>query len=61
MVYYLDLLIEKVRALGGNPYTVPPTPDGNIPQLHGTRKHDHGDDGREVVIVNIFPRGKDHR
>jgi hypothetical protein len=61
MVYYLDLLIEKVRALGGDPYTVPPTPDGNIPQLHGSGKDDDGDDGREVVVVNIFPRGKDHK
>ena len=61
MVYYLDLLIEKVWALGGNPYAVPPTPDGNIPQLHGSDKDDDGDDGREVVIVNIFPRGKDHK
>jgi hypothetical protein len=61
MVYYLDLLIEKVRALGGDPYTVPPTPDGNIPQLNGSGKDDDGGDGREVVIVNIFPRGKDHR
>ena len=35
MTYYLNLLIEKVKALGGNPYEVPPTPDGNIPQLGG--------------------------
>ena len=63
MVYYLDLLIEKVRALGGDPYTVPPTPDGNVPGLHGPGKHggrNHDEDEREVVIVNIFPRGKDH-
>jgi hypothetical protein len=58
MVYYLDLLIDKVRALGGHPYTVPPTPDGNVPHLHGIDRHD--EDKREVVIVNIFPRGKDH-
>ena len=61
MVYYLDLLIEKVRALGGDPYTVPPTPGGNIPQPHGSGKDDDRGDGREVVIVNIFPRGKDHK
>jgi hypothetical protein len=62
MVYYLDLLIAKVLALGGDPYAVPPTPDGNIPQLHGRRgDHDrHDDDDREVVIVNIFPRDRDH-
>ena len=33
MVYYLGLLSEKVQALGGNPWTVPATPDGAIPQL----------------------------
>ena len=61
IVYYLDLLIEKVRALGGDPYTVPPTPDGNVPHLHGGGDDDCHDDDREVVIVNIFPRGKDHK
>lgn len=30
---YLELLADKVRALGGDPYSVPPTPDGMIPQL----------------------------
>ena len=33
MLYYLGLLIEYVWALGGNPCSVPPTPDGNIPVL----------------------------
>ena len=63
MVYYLALLIEKVQALNGNPYTVPPTPDGNIPQLHGGGGDDdcHDEDKRDVVIVNIFPRGEDHK
>jgi hypothetical protein len=65
MIYYLDLLIEKVQALGDNPYSVPATPDGNIPQLYGSGRHDggyddcHDEDKRDVVIVNIFPRGKD--
>jgi hypothetical protein len=65
MVYYLDLLIEKVQALGSNPYTVPPTPDGNILQPHGSGKNDgrdddcHDEDKGDVVIINIFPRGKD--
>ena len=27
--YYVDLLAEKVKGLGGNPYTVPITPDGD--------------------------------
>lgn len=35
MVYYLGLLTEKVQALGGNPWDVPATPDGNIPQMKG--------------------------
>jgi hypothetical protein len=35
MTYYLTLLADKVRALGGDPYDVPPTPTGDIPQLHG--------------------------
>ena len=62
MIYYLDLLAEKVRALGGNPYAIPPTPDGNIPQLHGGGEGDcHDEDAREVVIVNIFPGGKAHK
>ena len=34
--------------------TIPPTPDGKFPHLHG-------EDDPEVVIVNIFPRGKDHK
>jgi hypothetical protein len=64
MVYYVELLISKVRALGGDPYTVPPTPDGNIPQLHrhGDKgEDDECDDDGDVVIVNIFPREKDHK
>lgn len=78
MHYYLDLLIAKVLALGGDPYAVPPTPGGNVPQPHGGGKdtchdhdynHDHGHHGepghgdgkRDVVIVNIFPRGGDSK
>jgi hypothetical protein len=30
-IRYVELNAEKVRALGGDPYSVPPTPDGNIP------------------------------
>ncbi|WP_233871032.1 hypothetical protein [Paraburkholderia adhaesiva] len=67
MVYYLELLILKGLALGGNPHTVPPTPDGNIPVLHEGGKDDGGDDEcededrRGVVIVNIYPQGKEHK
>ena len=33
MQYYVGLLSDKVQALGGNPWEVPATPDGAIPQL----------------------------
>lgn len=63
MIYYLELLINKVRALGGDPYTVPPTPTGNIPQIHHKREDEECRDEEkgDVVIVNIFPRGKDRK
>jgi hypothetical protein len=35
MTYYVGQLAKKVSALGGNPYLVPATPDGIIPQLPG--------------------------
>jgi hypothetical protein len=35
MLYYVGLLAEKVQALGGNPWTVPATPDGDIPRPDG--------------------------
>lgn len=31
MQYYVELLAAKVQALGGNPFAVPATPDGDIP------------------------------
>ncbi|MFC3115880.1 hypothetical protein [Cellvibrio fontiphilus] len=30
---YVELLTDKVRALGGDPFNLPATPDGQIPQL----------------------------
>jgi hypothetical protein len=33
MAYYVGLLTDKVQALGANPWEVPATPDGAIPQL----------------------------
>ena len=33
MAYYVGLLTDKVQALGGNPWEIPATPDGVIPQL----------------------------
>jgi hypothetical protein len=38
-IRYVELTAEKVRALGGDPFSVPPTPDGNVP-LHG-KGEDH--------------------
>jgi len=35
MLYYVDLLTAKVQALGGDPFTIPATPDGAIPTLPG--------------------------
>jgi hypothetical protein len=32
---YVEMLAEKVRALGGDPYKVPPTPDGSWDGLYG--------------------------
>lgn len=34
---YVELLADKVRALGGDPFAVPATPDGVIPQLPGAQ------------------------
>jgi hypothetical protein len=33
--HYVELIADKVRALGGDPFAVPATPDGWIPQLSG--------------------------
>ncbi|HMJ93963.1 MAG TPA: hypothetical protein VK472_07675 [Allosphingosinicella sp.] len=41
MMHYLELLAAKVQALGGNPFAIPATPDGSIPQQPGQ----HGDGG----------------
>jgi hypothetical protein len=43
MLHYLDLLANKVRALGGDPFAVPATPDGAIPPLSG-KDDDCGDE-----------------
>jgi len=42
-IRYVELVADKVRALGGNPDRVPPTPDGDVP-LPG-KGDDDGDDG----------------
>lgn len=46
MQHYVGLLSGKVQALGGNPFEVPATPDGAIPQLPWVSGEDgdgHGD------------------
>jgi hypothetical protein len=42
---YVDLLAEKVKALGGDPYAIPATPGGEWPGLYGDYpgKDDPGD------------------
>ncbi|HEV2817806.1 MAG TPA: hypothetical protein VGW40_11385 [Allosphingosinicella sp.] len=45
MLYYLDLLAAKVQALGGDPFSVPPTPDGAIPQPGGGGEGGEGGEG----------------
>ena len=35
MLRYVEMLVAKVQALGGNPWTVPPTPDGILPPGSG--------------------------
>jgi hypothetical protein len=42
---YIELLSDKVRALGGEPFAVPSTPDGMIPQLPGKDGGDEADNG----------------
>lgn len=65
MLHYLDLLGAKVQALGGDPFAVPATPDGALPQLPG--KGGDGGDGNaprsggigqaiDVLVKEIFRR-----
>ncbi|MDX2055915.1 MAG: hypothetical protein SFV15_26165 [Polyangiaceae bacterium] len=42
--HYVELIADKVRALGGDPFAVPATPDGMIPQLPG-KDGNHPDGG----------------
>ena len=63
---YVELIAEKVRALGGDPHAVPATPDGNV-QLPGkdeVKDHDEDkDDEREgciACLLRIFT-GRRHR
>lgn len=50
-IRYVEMMAEKVRALGGNPDMVPATPDGSFPLPGGD-----GDDGGEVPVP--FDQGK---
>jgi len=42
MRHYVELLVQKVQALGGDPWKVPATPDGNIPGIDGAGTADGG-------------------
>jgi hypothetical protein len=44
---YVELLTEKVRALGGDPFAIPATEDGIIPQLPGQDGGQPGGGGEE--------------
>ncbi len=52
-IRYVDLHAERVRALGGDPYQVPPTPDGDIP-LPGQNGAAGGDDTIEGLLKKWF-------
>jgi hypothetical protein len=63
MRYYVGLLSDKVQALGGNPWDVPATPDGAIPQLpwvgedtDGDGVPDHGSTGDGVSLEDAIRR-----
>jgi hypothetical protein len=43
-MHYIDLLMEKVRALGGDPFSIPATEDGIIPQLPNGQVDEGGGD-----------------
>jgi hypothetical protein len=51
LLYYLDLLTTKVQALGGNPWTVPATPDGDIPDLPDGGSGTSGGDNEVVNAI----------
>lgn len=51
--YYIELLARKVQALGGDPYTIPATPDGDVGQLPtGGEDKTPGGEGAEPGDVN---------
>lgn len=55
MRHYVQLLSDKVQALGGNPWEVPATPDGAIPQLPWTGGDTDGDGGPDGCPPNDAP------
>lgn len=64
---YVELIAEKVRALGGDPYSVPPTPGGDIPLPGAGKDHDgdydkdNDEDGCMGCLGWIFGRRRRNR
>ena len=57
-MYYVQQIADKVQALGGNPFVIPATPDGKIPQLEIPSKGD-GDGGTGPDDDGPFDSGQD--
>ena len=55
MQHYVELLVRKVQALGGDPWKVPATPDGDFPGSEGT----DGPGGTEGATPNGGAPGDD--
>jgi hypothetical protein len=56
MLHYVELLASKVQALGGNPWTVPATPDGVIPSGLGGSSDTEGELGNAIKVFLRFFR-----
>jgi hypothetical protein len=56
MLHYVELLTLKVQALGGNPWSVPATPDGVIPLVLGELGSTEGELGSAMKALLQFLR-----